>query len=138
MPKRRRKHRRLGQESNIDRFYAIRRHLREASNALDRKRCMDAAMHLHEARDLMKPRFDPGTETRTWYEDEKARLQASCRLSFAAYKPEKIPRHARLTPGAEARARRSAKKAATRVARRAAKRDPEGASPYRITRGYID
>jgi hypothetical protein len=120
------------------RFREIRKQLREASNALDRGKCTDAAMHLHEAHDMMKRGLDVGTDTRGWYAAEKRRLQTSCRLDLAAYKPEMIPRRHRLTPGAEARARRSAKKAATRVARRAAKHDPENAPSRRYTRGWID
>lgn len=54
-----------------------------------------------------------------------------------SYKPEKIGSVCYLTRKAEARARRSAKRAATRVVRRAAKLDPEGA-PARVFRGWID
>ena len=120
------------------RFRDIRKHLREASTALDKGRCPDAALHLHEARDLMKRGIDVGVDTRDWFTDESQRLKKSCRVNLAAYKPEKIPRHPYMSPGSEARARRSAKKAATRVARRAAKHDPEGAPTRRRTRGWID
>lgn len=59
------------------------------------------------------------------------------RAGLGAYKPEKSSR-SRLTAKAEARAKRSAKKAATRLMRRAAKFSPEDAPRRRIQRGYID
>jgi hypothetical protein len=121
------------------RFREVHKQIRAASDALDSGRCMDASMHLIEAQDLMKAgRSDVGAETRNLLADEKRRLKQSCHLNLAAYKPEQIPRHVRTSPGSEARARRSAKKASTRVSRRAAKRDPEGAPTRRRTRGWID
>lgn len=54
-----------------------------------------------------------------------------------AYKPEMIAR-TRLTRKAEARARRTAKKAAARLMRRAARQDPEAAPVRLATRGWLD
>lgn len=70
--------------SKIDWLYETRRQIREASYAIDRKRCMDAAMHLHEARDIMKTKVEPGRETREWYDDEVDRLKTDCKLNLGA------------------------------------------------------
>jgi hypothetical protein len=55
-----------------------------------------------------------------------------------AYKPEAAAGHSHLTPKAESRARRSAKKAATRLMRRAVKADPEAAPTRPIVGGWLD
>jgi hypothetical protein len=68
------------------RFRDIHKHLREASAALDRRRCPDAALHLYEAQDLMKRGRDVGAETRERFAEESQRLQKSCRTSFGTRK----------------------------------------------------
>jgi hypothetical protein len=85
------------------RFRDIRKHLREASTALDKGRCPDAALHLHEARDLMKQgRHDVGADTRNWLADENQRLVKSCRTTFGtrARQPPQPPPvyHPRMGP----------------------------------------
>jgi hypothetical protein len=68
------------------RFHDIRKHLRQASTALDKGRCPDAALHLHEAQDLMKRGRDVGADTRDWFTAENQRLKKSCRTSFGTRK----------------------------------------------------
>jgi hypothetical protein len=85
--RKRQRRRGLGREtrtSKIDWFYETRRQIREASLALDKKRCMDAAMHLTEARDIIDTKVQPGRETREWYDDEVDRLKTTCKLNLGA------------------------------------------------------
>jgi hypothetical protein len=67
------------------RVYEIRKQLRAASTALDKGRCIDASMHLYEARDMMRGR-DVGSDTRMWLADEKQRLKTECRVNLGARK----------------------------------------------------
>jgi hypothetical protein len=69
------------------RFRDVRQHLRQASTALDRHRCPEAALHLHEAQTLMKQgRYDMGADTHEWLAVENQRLKKSCRVSFGTRK----------------------------------------------------
>jgi len=116
----------------------VRAGIRGVRQALDRGDCRDAAALLKLTEREKQRLVAIDANTQHWFDAAKSEFKTSCRVSFAAYKPEQIPRHVRLSPGSEARARRSAKKAATRVARRAAKYDPEDAPIRRRTRGWID
>jgi len=88
------------------RFYDIRKHLREASTALDKGRCPDAALHLYEVQDLLARGRDVGADTRDWFATETRRLKKSCRTSFGtrARRPTQPPpppppiRHSHMGP----------------------------------------
>lgn len=66
------------------RAYEIHKQIRAASAALDRRKCTDATMHLYEAHDMMSRGRDVGPRMRALFNEEKRRLQSTCRVNFAA------------------------------------------------------